>query len=233
MNKDKTKVLLVEDDHNLGLILKEYLDIKGYDTTLCRDGEEALSIYHKNPFEFCIFDVMLPRLDGFTLAEKIRHKDQYIPIIFLTAKSQKEDTIQGLKIGADDYLTKPFRMEELLLRMQAILRRSTKAQADMDSVNEIKIGKFTLLCDVQLLKMGTIEQKLTSKESELLKMLCLYKNQVLDRSMALKKIWGDDSYFNGRSMDVYITKLRKYLKADEKIQLLNVHGLGFKLIELS
>ncbi|MCU0444114.1 MAG: response regulator transcription factor [Microscillaceae bacterium] len=228
----KTKILLVEDDPNLGQLLKEYLDIKGFETTLCRDGEEGWRTFDKFYFDFCIFDVMLPKLDGFGLAEKVRAKDKQTPILFLTAKSLKEDTIHGLQIGADDYMTKPFRMEELLLRMQAILRRTTRHETETTANEPLQIGKFTFDYHTQKLILDTQEQKLTSKEAELLKMLCLQKNQVLDRSQTLKKIWGDDSYFNSRSMDVYITKLRKFLKADENLQIINVHGQGFKLIEL-
>ncbi len=232
MHKEKTKILLVEDDNNLGQLLKEYLDIKHYDTTLCRDGEAGLKQYQTDAYDFCIFDVMLPKLDGFSLAEKIRESDQDIPILFLTAKSLKEDTIQGLKIGADDYMTKPFRMEELLLRIEAILRRS-RHQTQNQAQTQFEIGQFTFAYDRQKLISPEQERKLTSKESELLRLLCLHKNQMLDRSQALKKIWGDDSYFNARSMDVYITKLRKYLKLDENIQIINVHGQGFKLVELN
>jgi DNA-binding response OmpR family regulator len=228
----KTKILLVEDDPNLGQLLKEYLEIKGFETTLCRDGEEGWRTFDKFYFDFCIFDVMLPKLDGFGLAEKVRAKDKLIPILFLTAKSLKEDTIHGLQIGADDYMTKPFRMEELLLRMQAILRRATRFEPEEGDNTPIQLGKFSFDFHTQKLILNNQEQKLTSKEAELLKMLCLQKNQILDRSQTLKKIWGDDSYFNSRSMDVYITKLRKFLKADENLQIINVHGQGFKLIEL-
>jgi DNA-binding response OmpR family regulator len=228
----KTKLLLVEDDQNLGQLLKEYLDIKGYDTTLCRDGEEGWLAFDRGYFEFCIFDVMLPKMDGFSLAEKVRNRDKTTPIIFLTAKSMKDDTIYGLKIGADDYMTKPFRMEELLLRIQAILRRSAKPESEQSESQVYQIGKFSFDYTSQVLSFNAQEHKLTSKESELLKMLCQQKNQVLDRNLTLKKIWGNDSYFNSRSMDVYITKLRKYLRNDESLQILNVHGQGFKLIEL-
>jgi DNA-binding response OmpR family regulator len=226
-----TKVLLVEDDHNLGIILKEYLDAKGYSATLCRDGEAGWDTYKAGDFEFCIFDVMLPKLDGFSLAEKVREVNQQVPIIFLTAKSLKEDTIHGLKIGADDYITKPFRMEELLLRMQAILRRTLPTPADTQA--GMKVGKYVYWADSQKLIFGESEQRLTSKEADLLKMLIQYKNQVLDRTIALKQIWGDDSYYNARSMDVYITKLRRHLSQDDKLQIINVHGQGFKLVELN
>jgi DNA-binding response OmpR family regulator len=227
-----TKVLLVEDDHNLGIILKEYLEAKGYHATLCRDGEAGWNTYQTGEFEFCIFDVMLPKLDGFSLGEKVREVNAHIPIIFLTAKSLKEDTIHGLKIGADDYITKPFRMEELLLRMQAILRRTLPTPAETNQAS-LSIGKYIFWTDSQRLVIGEQEQKLTSKESDLLKMLIQHKNQVLDRTLALKQIWGDDSYYNARSMDVYITKLRRHLSQDEKLQIINVHGQGFKLVELT
>lgn len=227
-----TKVLLVEDDHNLGIILKEYLEAKGYETTLCRDGEAGWTTYEAGKFEFCIFDVMLPKLDGFSLAEKVRQVNQQIPIIFLTAKSLKEDTIHGLKIGADDYITKPFRMEELLLRMQAILRRTLPTSAEQPT-NILLVGKYIFHVDSQKLSIDGAEHKLTSKEADLLKMLVQHKNQILDRTIALKQIWGDDSYYNARSMDVYITKLRHHLKQDDKLQIINVHGQGFKLVELS
>ena len=225
-----TKVLLVEDDHNLGIILQEYLNAKGYEATLCRDGEAGWTAYQSGTFEFCIFDVMLPKLDGFSLAERVREVNQQIPVIFLTAKSLKEDTIHGLKIGADDYITKPFRMEELLLRMQAILRRVSPAPAEDGS---IVVGKYTFHANSQKLALEGKEQKLTSKEAELLKLLLQNKNQVVERAYALKQVWGDDSYYNARSMDVYITKLRRLLSQDEKIQIINAHGQGFKLVELA
>ncbi len=229
---NKVRILLVEDDTNLGQILQEYLEVKGFDTTLCRDGLEAWQTFQQDVFDFCILDVMMPKMDGFSLAEKIRRKDQEIPFIFLTAKSLKEDTITGLKIGADDYLTKPFRMEELLLRIQAILRRIGTPE-DGITQTQFSIGQYSFDFDRQKLEHAGGEQKLTSKEAELLRMLCAHKNRVMDRSLALKKIWRDDSYFNARSMDVYITKLRKYLKGDENVQIVNVHGKGFKLVELN
>lgn len=229
---DETKILLVEDDPNLGQILKEYLDIKGFKTNLCRDGKAGLNAFKTDLYQVCIFDVMLPIMDGFSLAEEVRKTDKEIPIIFLTAKSLNEDKIKGLKIGADDYMTKPFSTEELLLRIKAILRRSGRAETNMPPGNKFKAGHFTFEYDTQLLKSPSDEVKLTSKEAELLKMLCQTKNQVLERSKALKQIWHDDNYFNSRSMDVYITKLRKYLKSDERLQILNIHGTGFKLIEV-
>jgi DNA-binding response OmpR family regulator len=228
-----TKVLLLEDDDNLGQILKEYLEIKGFITILCRDGKSGLQAFQKGKYDLCIFDVMMQIMDGFTVAEEIRKTDKQTPIIFLTAKAMKEDAIKGLKIGADDYLTKPFSMEELRLRIGAILKR-TKTSLENQQPPKLKsyvIGHFTFEADVQVLKGNDEEYKLTSKESELLAMLCQHKNQTLERGIALKKIWFDDNYFNSRSMDVYITKLRKYLKSDERLQIINVHGTGFKLIE--
>ncbi len=224
------KILLAEDDANLGTILKAYLEAKGFPTTLCVDGQEAHDAFLQQTFNFCILDVMMPVMDGFTLAKEIRKVDKKVPILFLTAKNMQEDILEGLKIGADDYITKPFSMEELLLRITAIYRRSyTETIGDTDKTL-FQIGEYTFDYARQTLKIGKKEQKLTSKESQLLKMLCDRINHVLDRSEALKKIWLDDNYFNARSMDVYIAKLRKYLKDDPSIELLNVHGKGFKLL---
>ncbi len=228
MNKDR--LLIVEDDHNLGQILTEYLEIKGYSTTLARDGEEGLQKYQQHTFDLCILDIMMPKKDGFTLAKEIRLVNKQIPIIFLTAKSLKEDTIQGFKIGADDYVTKPFSMEELLLRISAVLRRT--GGINSKTQNTYEFGEFKFHYHQQVLQLGSEEQKLTSKESELLRLLCQNINQTLDRSAALKYIWKDDSYFNARSMDVYIAKLRKHLKGDENIKILTIHGEGFKLVSL-
>ena len=226
MNKDS--LLIVEDDQNLGQILKEYLEIKGFSTRLARDGEEGLQEFNEHDFDLCILDIMMPKKDGITLAKEIRLLNKQIPIIFLTAKSMKEDTIQGFKIGADDYITKPFSMEELLLRISAVLRRTggikPKAQ------NTFEFGEFRFHYHQQVLQIGSEQQKLTSRESELLRLLCQSINQTLDRSVALKLIWKDDSYFNARSMDVYIAKLRKHLKKDENIRILTIHGEGFKLV---
>ena len=225
----KQHVLLAEDDKNLGNILKSYLDAKGFETKLCENGKIALEAFKKEDFDFCILDVMMPVMDGFTLAKHIRKLDKNVPLLFLTAKAMQEDKIQGFEMGGDDYLTKPFSMEELLLRMQAILRRSKTEKKRHE--NPIYIfGKFTFDYDHQLLTIDKKQEKLTSKESELLKLLCDNLNEVLDRSVALNKIWNDDSYFNARSMDVYITKLRKFLKEDPSVELLNVHGVGFKLV---
>ncbi len=227
MVNEKTRVLLAEDDRNLGNILKSYLEAKGYSTKLCINGQEAYDLFSKEQFDFCIVDVMMPVKDGFTLARDIRLHDKSIPILFLTAKSLEEDKLKGFQAGADDYLTKPFSMEELLLRIEAILRRS----GHTTSGSKIStFGKYTFDYNLQTLKWDDQELRLTSKETELLRLLSENKNEVLDRSYTLNKIWQDDSYFNARSMDVYIAKLRKYLKADEKVELINVHGVGFKLV---
>jgi len=230
MENEQIHVLLAEDDKNLGSVLTSYLEAKGYPTTLCINGQEAFNAFRNKQFDFCIIDVMMPVKDGFTLAKEIREIDTKTPILFLTAKSMQEDKLRGFELGADDYITKPFSMEELLMRMRAIIRRTTESKTMQASRTFYELGKFTFDYNRQLLKTGEEEQKLTSKESELLKMLCDNVNEVLDRSDALKKIWHDDSYFNARSMDVYVTKLRKYLKADPGIELINVHGVGFKLV---
>jgi DNA-binding response OmpR family regulator len=227
---DNLKVLIVEDDPNLGQILSEYLEIKGLTATLCKDGEEGLDSYNHGIFDLCILDVMMPKKDGFTLAREIRNKDKNIPIIFLTAKSMKEDTIKGLKIGADDYMTKPFSMEVLLLRIQAVMRRvGRNNSADLNS-SVFQVGKYKFDNNKRQLENEGEITKLTTKESELLNLLVVNKNKTLQRSIALNNVWGDDSYYNSRSMDVYITKLRKLLKDDDSIQLLAVHGEGFKLL---
>lgn len=224
------KVLLTEDDPNLGMLLQEYLNAKGFDTDLAKNGEEGIKMFiEKGNYEMCICDVMMPKKDGFSLAKEIRMKDKDVPIIFLTAKSMKEDTIQGFKVGADDYITKPFSMEELLMRMKAILRRINKQESDVPT-NTFQIGEYAFDAQTNTLAHNGGQNKLTTKESELLKLLCQNKNQSVSRSFALKLIWGDDSYFNARSMDVYITKLRKHLRDDSSIQIMNMHGEGFKLI---
>lgn len=223
------KILVVEDDPNLGQLLEEYLTLKGYETFRATDGNKGLQLFMEQSVDLCILDVMMPKKDGFTLAKEIRMSDRDVPIIFLTAKSMKEDTIQGFKIGADDYITKPFSMEELLMRLQAILRRYQRTAVPAET-SVYEIGSFSFDYPHQMLRRNGTAQKLTSKESELLKLFAQNLNQPLSRSFALKMVWGDDSYFNARSMDVYVTKLRKYLKDDERIQLVNVHGEGFKLI---
>ncbi len=223
------KILLVEDDPNLGTILNEYLNAKSFISTLCKDGKEGYETFLQQDFDICILDVMMPIKDGFTLAKEIRRVNHEIPIVFLTAKAMKEDKIEGFKLGGDDYLTKPFSMEELLLRVQAILKRTHMVTIEKQK-EEFDFGQFHFDHLNQTLSIGGEEKRLTSKENDLLRLLCVHLNDVLERSIALKKIWGDDSYFNSRSMDVYITKLRKYLKKDKKVQLINVHGKGFKLV---
>jgi two-component system, OmpR family, response regulator len=230
MENKKIKILLAEDDPNLGTILKAYLEAKGFPVKLAVNGVEAHNMFLKETFDFCIFDVMMPEKDGFTLAKEIRKIDKKVPILFLTAKTMQEDIIEGLKLGADDYLTKPFSMEELLLRINAIIRRANLEDASTSQKTFFHIGAYTFDYSRQILTFKGEEQKLTSKEAQLLKMLCDFTNDVLDRSLALNKIWLDDNYFNARSMDVYIAKLRKYLKKDPGVELLNVHGKGFKLI---
>lgn len=223
------RVLVAEDDPNLGTILSEYLEAKGYEPTLAKDGVEGWKAFSNGEFDCCILDVMMPEKDGFTLAKEIRTANASIPIIFLTAKSMKEDTISGFKSGGDDYITKPFSMEELLLRLKAILRR-TKGEQKKPQQTVFEIGEFVFDFKNQTLKIKDEEQHLTSKENALMKMLAQHANQLLDRSQALLAIWGDDSYFNSRSMDVYIAKLRKYLKEDERVKIINEHGKGFKLL---
>jgi DNA-binding response OmpR family regulator len=224
------RILLTEDDPNLGMLLQEYLKAKNYDVELAVDGNEGLDFFlTKDSFDMCILDVMMPKKDGFSLAKEIRLQDPDVPIIFLTAKSMKEDTIQGFKSGADDYITKPFSMEELLMRIAAIFRRIHKQEYEAIP-SEFQIGQYRFDTTSHKLSLNGEGQKLTTKESELLKLFCQNLNKPVSRSLALKLIWGDDSYFNARSMDVYITKLRKHLKADPNLQILNLHGEGFKLI---
>ena len=227
---DTTKVLLCEDDPNLGMLLREYLQAKGFETTLCVNGKLGHAEFMKGGYELCILDVMMPIKDGFTLAAEIRQTDKQVPIVFLTAKSMKDDKMKGFESGADDYITKPFSMEELLMRMQAILRRTKPETATLKIRAAVKLGAFTFDYDRQILDMNGDGQRLTTKENELLNMLCENRFDVLDRNYALNKIWGDDNYFNSRSMDVYIAKLRKYLSKDPEVELVNVHGKGFKLL---
>ena len=231
MEKMKAKVLLAEDDENLGVLLKEYMKAKGYDTDLFIDGEAAFKGFREQNYDICILDVMMPKKDGFTLAKEIRQLNTSIPVIFLTAKSMKEDIVEGFSSGADDYMTKPFSIEELLLRVEAILRRTVGENASTQDTFTIGVYVFNATKQTLINNDTNEEQKLTSKESELLKFLCLNRNGVLDRNFALRTIWNDDSYFNARSMDVYITKLRKYMKDDPSIQIINIRGKGFKLID--
>ena len=224
----KLRILLCEDDENLGMLLREYLEAKGYEPDLHLDGESGFKAFMKSPYDMCVLDVMMPKKDGFTLAQEIRQLDAEVPIIFLTAKNLKEDIFEGFKIGADDYLTKPFSMDELVFRMEAILRR-VRGRKSKDN-QMFKLGIFTFDMQHQLLIRGDEKTKLTTKECELLTLLCKHVNDVLQRELALKTIWIDDNYFNARSMDVYITKLRKHLKADPRIEINNVHGRGYRLI---
>ncbi|MEN9640762.1 MAG: hypothetical protein RLZZ262_2631 [Bacteroidota bacterium] len=228
--KKKIKVLLCEDDPNLGTLLREYLSAKNFDCDLAIDGQEGSKMYKRQPYDFVILDVMMPIKDGFTLGKEIRHEDKHIPILFLTAKSMKEDTLEGFSVGGDDYMTKPFSMEELLARMNAILRRSSALPEVADQAIEHEIGLYRFDYNKQRLMVDNKEIKLTTKENELLYLLCQNKNGIMERSYALKNIWGDDNYFNGRSMDVYIAKLRKHLQEDSTVEILNIHGKGFKLI---
>ncbi len=230
MEKGSVNVLLAEDDRNLGNILKNYLDAKGYSTTLCVNGQEAVEMFGKKEIDFVILDIMMPVKDGFAAAKEIRAMNRKVPMLFLTAKTLQEDKLKGFEAGADDYITKPFSMEELLMRMHAILRRSDEGGKAAGNDNVFTVGKYTFDFDRQVLAIEGREQKLTSKEAGLLRLLCVNANEVLDRSVALIQIWNDDSYFNARSMDVYIVKLRKYLKEDPGVELINVHGVGFKLV---
>jgi len=231
-SNEKLRILLCEDDENLGMLLREYVQAKGYLCDLYGDGDLGFKAYMKGRYDFCILDVMMPKKDGFTLAQEIRSLNADIPIIFLTAKSLKDDILEGFKIGGDDYITKPFSMEELLLRIEAILRR-VKGKKGKDVV-AYRLGSFVFDVQKQLLVHDTPEgqkqAKLTTKESDLLGLLCAHANEILERNFALKTIWIDDNYFNARSMDVYITKLRKHLKDDPTIEIINIHGKGYKLI---
>ncbi len=223
------KILLAEDDVNLGKVLTTYLEAKGYVVKHAGNGEMAYEMFCTNDFDICLVDVMMPLKDGFTLAKEIRKMDKRIPIIFLTAKNFQEDMIEGLSIGGDDYITKPFSMEILLARLQALLRRTGKNDEKVEDA-QIQMGDTLFDVNRQTLTYAGKDTRLTTRESELLVMLLQKKNEVLEREYALKKIWGDDSYYNARSMDVYITKLRKYFKEDSKVQIINVHGVGFKLV---
>jgi len=228
----KTKILLVEDDLNLGSLLKDYLNLKNFDVTLCDNGLKGISEFNKNNFDLCILDIMLPKKDGFTLAKEIKSKSLNIPIIFLTAKSMQQDKIKGLKIGADDYITKPFNSEELLLRINAILRR-VENKNETKTITNFNIGKYHFDYNNRELKLEKNTKRLTSKENDLLKLLCEKKNHILNRDVALNNIWISNNYFTARSMDVYISKLRKYLCDDKNIEIINEHGVGFRLVVTS
>lgn len=230
------KILLVEDDQNFGDVLRSYLEMNEFDVTLATDGEAGYEAFKDGEYDLCIFDVMMPKKDGFTLAKEVRETDKETPIVFLTAKTLKEDVLEGFKLGADDYISKPFNSEELLLRVQAILRRSQKSEDEEEDIKEFDIGDYHFNYPLrQLTYQGDKENqdKLSPKEAHLLRLFCLRKNDVLTRSEALTKIWNEDNYFTARSMDVFVTKLRKYLAKDDRLEIMNIHGNGFRLIDRS
>lgn len=225
------KILLVEDDPNFGSILRDYLVINDFEVVLAKNGMEGFEKFKKGTYDLCILDVMMPYKDGYTLAREIREKNQEVPIIFLTAKTLKEDVLKGYKVGADDYLNKPFDSEVLLMKIKAIMQRKASDAKPDSTLFEFQIGKFHLNSKLRFLTFEKEEPiKLSPKESELLKMLALHVNDLMPRELALTKIWRDDNYFTSRSMDVYIAKLRKYLKKDERVEILNIHGEGFRLV---
>ena len=226
--KTNVNILLCEDDENLGMLLREYLEAKDYRVDLCSDGEEGLDTFCCGNYNLCILDVMMPKMDGFTLAKKIQEINSETPFMFLTAKNLKDDVKEGFELGADDYITKPFSMEEVVYRIEAILRR-VRGKKNIDQ-NIRHIGEFTFDIQKQVLSIGDENTKLTTKEAELLTLLSNKTNGLLQRDIALKTIWADDNYFNARSMDVYITKLRKLLKKDPSVEIINVHGKGYKLV---
>ena len=229
MEPVKPQILLCEDDTNLGMVLKNYLELNDYNVTLERDGKLGLAAFQREKFDLCLLDVMMPNMDGFTLAEEIRDVNPDVPLFFLSAKTMKDDIIQGYKLGADDYITKPFDSEVLLHKIKAILKRNEELHRE--EVNaEYDLGKYHFNPRLRELIIDGKTQTLSPKENELLKMLSEYKNDLLSREIALKKIWGSDTYFNGRSMDVYIAKLRKYLREDTTIEIVNIHGNGFRLV---
>lgn len=230
--EDKRKVMLVEDDTNLGNIISDSLELNNYDITLFRNGEDAWKNYSKGEYDILLLDIMMPKKDGLTLAKEIRSIDKQVPIIFLTAKGLKEDKIKGFGVGADDYVTKPFEIDELIMRIEAIYRRTQKGMTSSD-VKEFTVGSFTFNSNSRTLNNGKEDIKLTTKESGLLKQLCIHQNSILTREVALKSVWGSDNYFTGRSMDVYITKIRKYLSIDKNIEIQNIHGEGYKLVLLN
>lgn len=224
------KILLLEDDANLGFILQEHLELEGYSVTLCKNGDDGSKMFCSGGYDLCLVDVMMPKKDGFAFAREVRKTDQQTPLIFLTAKSLKEDRIEGFKIGCDDYVTKPFSMEELMLRIRAVLKRARAAAEPEIPTEPIPVGKYLFDYGRQILQFREEKKKLTSREADLLRLLCLRMNIVLERDEALRTLWGSDSFFNGRSMDVFISRLRKYLQKDKNVEILNVHGKGFKLV---
>lgn len=226
------KILLVEDDPNLGMLLQEYLQLKGgFEVVLSKDGEEGLKAFTGDHFDLCIFDVMMPKKDGFTLGKDVRKINPDVPIIFATAKAMIEDKTEAFNLGGDDYITKPFRIEELLLRITALLKRSSsEKKEEAEQLTKFSIGEYTFDYTMQVISSAQSRQKVSTKEADLLRLLCLKKNEVLTREEALLSIWHDDNYFNGRSMDVFLSKLRKYLKDDPLVEIINVHGKGYKLL---
>jgi two-component system OmpR family response regulator len=226
-----SKILLVEDDQNFGDVLKSYLEMNDYDVTLATDGDAGFDAFRKGTFDLCIFDVMMPKKDGFTLAKEVRGLNKEVPVIFLTAKTLKEDVLEGFKIGADDYITKPFNSEELLYRVKAVMRRSSKPEEDPENQRDFIIGDYHFDYALRILtyKPDGSTDKLSPKEAQLLRLFCFRMNDVLQRSEALTKIWEDDNYFTARSMDVFITKIRKYLSKDKNIEIINIHGNGFRM----
>ncbi|MEY3619836.1 MAG: hypothetical protein RLZZ391_202 [Bacteroidota bacterium] len=228
-DKKKYKILLCEDDSNLGMVLKNYLELNDYDVTLERDGRLGLGAFQREKFDLCLLDVMMPNVDGFTLAEEIRDIDPDVPLFFLSAKTLKEDILHGYRLGADDYITKPFDSEVLMHKIKAIIKRNEEDNKVTDNL-EFELGAYHFNPKLRELKLKEHTQVLSPKENDLLKMLAEHKNDLLTREKALKKIWGSDTYFNGRSMDVYIAKLRKYLKEDGSIEIVNIHGNGFRLV---
>ena len=228
-DKKKYKILLCEDDSNLGLVLKNFLELNDYEVTLERDGRLGLGAFQREKFDLCLLDVMMPNVDGFTLAEEIRDIDPDVPLFFLSAKTLKEDILQGYRLGADDYITKPFDSDVLMHKIKAIIKRNEEDHKVTDNI-EFELGAYHFNPKLRELKIKDGTQVLSPKENELLKMLAEHKNDLLTREKALKKIWGSDTYFNGRSMDVYIAKLRKYLKEDSSIEIVNIHGNGFRLV---
>ena len=227
MVPDKKRILLVEDDPSLGFVTKDVLALKGYDVKLCTDGAEAEETFYKGDYDLCILDIMLPKMDGFSLAKSIRRKNSSVPIIFLSAKAMEEDKLQGFATGGDDYITKPFSLDELLCRIEVFLRRSNTNDQGQETI--VFLGKYTFDFSNLTLRNNATEKTLTQKEEEVLKLLYHNRERVLKREEILKHVWGDDDYFMGRSMDVFISKLRKYLKEDPSVQIVNYHGVGFKL----
>jgi two-component system, OmpR family, response regulator len=226
----KSRILLVEDDTNFGSILKSYLELADYEVMLKMDGKQGLSAFRTHPFDLCILDIMMPEMDGFTLAREIRKLNAKVPMIFLTAKTLKEDVLEGFRIGADDFLTKPFDSEVLLYKIAAILKRHAMATDAKDQPQSYQVGKFQFDTRLRILRFGNLTQSLSPKESELLKMLCSAKDGILTRQNALQQIWGKEDYFTTRSMDVFLARLRKYLKPDPSIEIINIHGNGFRLV---